>query len=286
MRGVPARFEFDLVQLRAQVQARHAHASLSLNLVEQTGSTNSDLLQQARLGVLANGDENAAAALIARRQTAGRGRMQRAWQAAPGSALLMSVGACRRIPMTALQGLPVAVGGVVAAVLAGHGVNAWIKWPNDLVIGRAKLAGILVETVPLAAGRFGIVVGLGLNGLLPDAVLQQIGQDATDLSAHASRQIDTAALCVDLAVAIAGLLTAEDLPARIAQVLIHDVQPRDAVAGQQVRLIDPLRADAAPIAQGLALGLSADYASLGALQLQTDDGVQSIQSGEVSLRWG
>jgi BirA family biotin operon repressor/biotin-[acetyl-CoA-carboxylase] ligase len=99
---------------------------------------------------------------VAAEQTAGRGRQGRRWQAPPGSALLVSV--LLRPAPALMPGLPFACGLAVAdAVEAVAGVRAGLKWPNDVLAGGGKLAGILVELEPRAAGGPAAAAGVGLN---------------------------------------------------------------------------------------------------------------------------
>jgi BirA family biotin operon repressor/biotin-[acetyl-CoA-carboxylase] ligase len=134
--------------------------------VAETGSTNADLLS----------DPTAPhrTALVSDHQTAGRGRLDRRWDAPPSANLLVSL-LFRDVP-TIPGDLMRGVG--VAAVEAARGLgapDALLKWPNDVIVGDRKLAGLLAER-----GRDGeIVVGLGLNvGWAPDG--------ATRLGDHVS----------------------------------------------------------------------------------------------------
>src|SRR5690349_5822405 len=109
--------------------------------VAETGSTNADLVAAARAG------EPAGAVLVADHQTAGRGRLVRAWQAPPGSALLCSI-LLRPRPGTVVHG---AVWSVALAAREAcrrlAGVAPDLKWPNDLLWDGRKLAGVLAEAV-------------------------------------------------------------------------------------------------------------------------------------------
>ena len=123
----------------------------SVEVVETTGSTNTDLLARG-------GPEGQV--LVAEEQTAGRGRMGRSWVSQPGEALTFSV-LLRpvTVPASRRGWLPLLTGIAVAtAVRSAASVAATLKWPNDVLAGEAKLAGILAE----AAGD-AIVVGIGLN---------------------------------------------------------------------------------------------------------------------------
>ena len=132
----------------------------SLEVVEQTGSTNADLLAAVRAGAASG------AVLVAEVQTAGRGRLDRDWQSQPGAALTFSVLLRPAgVPPASKGWLPLLTGVAVATALtAVTGVGVSLKWPNDVLgvpdpAGRAgKLAGILAEQASDA-----IVVGVGLN---------------------------------------------------------------------------------------------------------------------------
>lgn len=131
-----------------------------LDVVEQTGSTNADLLARA-----AAGDDVAGAVLIAEHQTAGRGRHGRGWSATPRAQLTMSVGVgVVDVPTTGWGWLPLAAGVAVVDTVAPllGGVTVGLKWPNDVLAGppdaAGKLAGILAEVAKPV-----VVIGLGLN---------------------------------------------------------------------------------------------------------------------------
>jgi BirA family transcriptional regulator, biotin operon repressor / biotin---[acetyl-CoA-carboxylase] ligase len=126
-----------------------------LDVVEQTGSTNADLLARA-----AAGTDVAGAVLIAEHQTAGRGRHGRGWSATPRAQITMSVGvSVVDVPTEGWGWLSLATGAaIVDAVMAVTGVRAGLKWPNDVLADGGKLAGILAEV-----SRPVVVIGLGLN---------------------------------------------------------------------------------------------------------------------------
>ena len=103
-------------------------------------------------------------ACLADEQSAGRGRQGRAWIAPAGAALLASV-LLRRSPAVA-TGVPFAAGLALVDVLSSdYGVPARLKWPNDVLVERRKLAGILSEIEPLASigDRAAIALGIGVN---------------------------------------------------------------------------------------------------------------------------
>jgi len=140
-----------------------------VSVVEETGSTNADLLVAAAQGAPDR------TVLVARHQTAGRGRLDRKWEAPAGSNLLVSL-LFRVVPddphvLTQRVGLA-----AIAACEAVAGGRPTLKWPNDLLLGGRKLAGILAQAELGPAPV--VVVGIGVNvgwapeggGLLGDGV--------------------------------------------------------------------------------------------------------------------
>jgi BirA family biotin operon repressor/biotin-[acetyl-CoA-carboxylase] ligase len=131
----------------------------SVEVVATTGSTNADLLTRG-------GPEGEV--LVAEEQTAGRGRMGRSWVSQPGAALTFSV-LLRpvAVPPARRGWLPLLAGVAVAtAVRSVAAVVPALKWPNDVLIGDRKLAGILAEQAADA-----IVIGIGLNVGMPEDAL-------------------------------------------------------------------------------------------------------------------
>ena len=126
----------------------------AVEVLASTGSTNADLLARAAAGAPEG------VVLAAEEQTAGRGRMGRVWVSPPRAALTFSLLVRPDTVSPARRGwLPLLAGvSVASAVRAAAGVDARLKWPNDVLAGPAKLAGILAEAAGDAVG-----VGSGLN---------------------------------------------------------------------------------------------------------------------------
>jgi len=119
--------------------------------VDVTGSTNVDLIAAAA-------ERPDRSVLVAARQTAGRGRLDRRWEAPPGANLLASL--LFHHVTTSAHELTVRVGlAAIDAVAEVADVAATLKWPNDVLVGPSKLAGILAQQ----AQSQSIVVGIGLN---------------------------------------------------------------------------------------------------------------------------
>lgn len=170
----------------------------ALTALPVTGSTNADLAAAAATGAPEG------TVLLAERQDAGRGRLGRTWTSPAGAGLILSVllrpaeGPAPVSP-TRYGWLPLLVGvALVDAVREVAGVDAGLKWPNDLLVGRAKCAGILAELVPVGDGAPGVVIGVGLNVTLAADELPRA--DATSLALAGARGagLDRARLLVAL----------------------------------------------------------------------------------------
>ncbi len=160
----------------------------------ETASTNADLLDLARVGAPEG------VVLVADHQTAGRGRLDRSWQAPPGASLLLSVltrpsDPPRSLALDHLHLVSNAVG-VAAAVAARRvsGVDVGVKWPNDLVIdtsdGMRKVSGILAESILTDGRADALVVGIGINVNWPRDLPPDLADIAIALNHAAGRHVD------------------------------------------------------------------------------------------------
>jgi BirA family biotin operon repressor/biotin-[acetyl-CoA-carboxylase] ligase len=129
----------------------------SVEVVEETESTNSDVAARAAAG------EPEGLVLVAESQVGGRGRLGRTWIAPPRSGVTMSVLLRPALPSTAWPWLPLLTGvAVVEAVRRSSDLDTSLKWPNDVLVHDRKLAGILLERVDTSSGP-AAVIGVGLN---------------------------------------------------------------------------------------------------------------------------
>jgi BirA family transcriptional regulator, biotin operon repressor / biotin---[acetyl-CoA-carboxylase] ligase len=161
-----------------------------LRYLFRTGSTNADAVQAARAGA-AEG-----LVIVADEQTAGRGRLDRAWTSPPAAGIAVSVllrpaaalpdRGWAPVPIRRYAQLPLLAGVALAESVRRLGdVDAVLKWPNDLLIDDRKCAGVLAETVP-AEGA--VVIGVGLNVTLREPELPR--PDATSLQLAGSSCVD------------------------------------------------------------------------------------------------
>jgi BirA family transcriptional regulator, biotin operon repressor / biotin---[acetyl-CoA-carboxylase] ligase len=284
--------------LRAHVQA-----------VAHVASTNTQLLDAARLEATPS-----VQLLVAEAQSAGRGRLGRAWHAAPGASLTFSMA----LPMAAVsaQALSLRVGLCTAMTLdpcPPHSAPLLlVKWPNDVWLrdaampwGGRKLGGILIETTAAAHGRV-LVVGIGLNLTSPEhgtvdarhgvassqelaAAQRMAGHASPSASTPASTQASTPVSTSPPASAAAWESATHTLH-RLAPSVLHallqggsawqDAWPtRDALLGRRVRASVSASPPATPL-DGNASGVNDD----GALLVRGDDGrMHPVSSGEVSI---
>jgi BirA family biotin operon repressor/biotin-[acetyl-CoA-carboxylase] ligase len=256
------------VAARAIVRAARRD-DLRVECVARTGSTQADLCQRAR----------AAAApfpvlRLALHQEAGRGRMGRAWHASDGGSLLFSLCLPWSLPTADTPAVTLACGCALATVLDGHGVRVALKWPNDLLLEDAKLAGILVELVQDGRGSASLVIGVGCNLALGADAKDRIDQEAIDLACRLGRPAALALrdpLAGEFAAALLGAC------ARFVQEGLApfraEYDARLAFQGERVRMMGEGRR---PLA-GTLLGIDAG----GRLLLETTQGTESVSGGEL-----
>jgi len=131
---------------------------LEVRVVDRCTSTNA---------VLREDRSPAPTLLAAELQTAGRGRHGRRWRSARGAGATFSIRRSMRCEQRGLAGLSVAVGVSSARALRRLGARGVaVKWPNDLMVNRRKLGGVLIETRPAAAASAPgsvVIVGIGIN---------------------------------------------------------------------------------------------------------------------------
>lgn len=234
----------------------------------RTASTNTVAADLARQGA-ADGT-----LVVTDDQHAGRGRMGRAWHAAPGQNLTVSLVLRPAMPVAEwpLVGFAAAVAAaraLEARLLEAHlpGATVHVKWPNDLVLDGRKVAGVLLETAPGA-----LVLGLGLN-------VNQTRFDGAFVLPPTSLALATGAAHErgEVLAEVLGHLEAL-LPFCAGQgqsVLLNLYTARLAGLGGPVVFRET--ASAAPV-EGRLVGLSAS----GTLQLETADGLRSFRAGDLT----
>lgn len=151
--------------------------SFHIDILDNATSSNTLLLQRAVQGAPQG------SVLAVEWQSGGRGRMGRPWHSGLGNALTFSLLWRFDCGLAGLSGLSLAAG--VAVIRALHALNisgVQLKWPNDVLGGEGKVAGILIEAQGDMLGPSAVVIGIGINVNLPQKILNQIDQPAGDLT--------------------------------------------------------------------------------------------------------
>ncbi len=212
--------------------------------------------------------------LAAERQTAGRGRRGRQWLSWTGSSLSFSV-LWRFVPGAPVPaGLSLVAGLAVARALENLGVGGvQLKWPNDVLVMGAKIAGILVELVPGRGRTPAAVIGIGMNVRLPPDASIPNQERVTCLADHLHDPPDRNRLLARLLIELHTLF--ESYASAGFPALRNAWEQRNAHANLPVRITDDTTEQ-----YGTCCGVAED----GALLLRTETGTVRILSGEVSLR--
>jgi BirA family biotin operon repressor/biotin-[acetyl-CoA-carboxylase] ligase len=234
---------------------------VQVRVVQRCGSTND----------LALGETAAPRLLVAAEmQTAGRGRRGRRWHGAPGASLTFSLATQVRRAPRELAGLSLVAGVAVTRALRALGIGqAALKWPNDLLIGDAKLGGILVETRG-SNGNLRAVVGIGINCRRDAGLALRVGRKVAALDEFIEVR-DRNLILKNIALALLAAL--ETFEAHGLEPLRREWEAMHAHAGQRLRV----RTADGRVLTGVATGLAED----GGLRLRTRRGERAIRSGRV-----
>lgn len=243
-------------------------ALVQIEVHDHLASTNSYLMQNIHVA-------RHATCVVANLQTGGRGRRGRSWHAGLGASLTFSLLWRFQCGASALSGLSLAVGVALMRSLHEFGISdSQLKWPNDVLINREKLAGILIELQGDMEGPSTAVIGMGINLNLPDNLKQQIEQPVTDLASVFNGTINPNHLLGILLKHLSNVLFAFEQGGFAA--LRDEWTQHHAYHEQDVRMLMP---DGREI-HGVVQGITED----GSLLVTTAEGVQRFISGEISLR--
>lgn len=245
-------------------------------------STNRYLVDLAGSGLPDGSEVPEGYAILAERQTDGRGRLGRRWEAPAGSSVLCSILFRPDLDGEHLHLVAWAVAlGAVQACKEVAGVDLSLKWPNDLVAGadERKVAGVLSEVLPAGALR-GVVVGIGINVNWPrgwppadstDPDLLSIASRATSLNRVVGREIDRGDL-VGRMLRVTGSWNERigDHGGRFA--LASEYRRRSATIGREVRV---------ELADETVGGRALDVDDAGCLLVSTDACIRTIAAGDV-----
>ncbi len=238
-----------------------------LELIPIIDSTNQYLLE--RVDSLQSGS-----VCIAEYQGKGRGRRGREWVSPFGSNLYMSMFWRLDAGMAAAMGLSLVVGVAVVEALQEVGIEGVkLKWPNDLYYQDKKLAGILVEMSGQAGAAANLVIGMGMNLMMP-AQTPGITQPWTSVEEILQgRSFDRNQLAIALVNALHQVLSDYELHG-----MNHFVErwnPLDNFLGRKVKLL---------MGEREIVGIERGINEQGAVLLETEQGIEAFIGGEISLR--
>ncbi len=245
---------------------QQAAAGFDAHLIHECTSSNDLLLADART----EPSTVHRRLYVAHSQEQGRGRQGKSWQSRLGECLMFSLGWTFDKPQAELGALALVCALACQRALRQQGLAVQIKWPNDLVVGNDKLGGILIETVR-SGGRTHVVIGIGINYVLPKEVEQSTSVQAafqTGISPSAQQLLQ--AILQQLASLLPQFETDGFAP------LAAEYQAAHRDQGRWVCLFK----EGEMQYEGQALGVNTQ----GALRVQTADGEREVVSGEISLR--
>ena len=230
---------------------------------EETSSTNDVAAKLGRQG------HAAGVAVFAERQSAGRGRFGRRWVSPGHEGLWFSLLLRPALPMALWPRLTTWAG---VAVAATAGAGAQIKWPNDVLLGGRKVAGILIESAVDESGGAFAVVGIGVN-VNQTEFPPEIADRASSLRLHAGQAVNRAEFAAALLAELARLLPImeQDFPAILAE-----AAQRSAALGKWVQLFSGTETF-----EGVAESLDCE----GNLEMRMADGsLRRMTGGEISSK--
>lgn len=241
-------------KLRTEIFGRYPH------LLESCTGTNDRLLELAEAGAPAG------TLVLSEVQTQGRGRLGRSWLSLPGQGLLFSILTRPTFPPEIAATLSLVAGLAVAETFRRRGVNAGLKWPNDILIGERKLCGILCEAQTSAKGIEGIIIGIGIN---TGAVPREVAYRAVGFT----EALDRLTLLAEFCGVFESFYRRWEKGALAA--LRDELDRFDCKKDQPIRV----KLSETPT-EGIARGIRDD----GALLLETATGIQPILCGEI-VQW-
>lgn len=260
MNSQPAPLNAD--ELSAQL--KDCQLAREIVVLDETNSTNEVVTQLGRAGA------GEGLIVFAETQTAGRGRLGRKWESAPGQGLWFSILMRPRFPMPSWTRLtPWAAVGVADGIEKAAGCRTTIKWPNDIFIGGKKAVGILSE---IRAGEAPFaVVGIGVN-VNQETFPEPISGTATSLRLAAGKPVDRCQAAVSILRALDQW--SRNLDAGFSEI-IAAAEARSHLRGRRVELVSGTET-----ISGIAGALDEN----GALRVTTDDGRETtVASGEVTV---
>jgi BirA family biotin operon repressor/biotin-[acetyl-CoA-carboxylase] ligase len=230
-------------------------------------STNLEALRRAKAGAPEG------LCIIAREQTAGRGRLERSWQSPKDAGLYFTIVLRPQIEMNAWPLLTLLTALAVSeALMKSYGLRTDIKWPNDICVNDRKLCGILAETVETAGGPAAII-GIGIN-LRKSALSDELRQAATSVEEITESKPDLERIVAELLKALGERYPLLQTSSGREHII------REWCANSSYAFDRPVRVSlGAESFEGITQGLESD----GALRVEIGPGrIRAIRAGDVT----
>ena len=207
-------------------------------------------------------------------QNQGKGRRGRQWQGGVAKNIMMSFGWRFESGISAVEGLSLAVGAVVARVLKKHGVESvGLKWPNDVQVEGRKICGILLEMVA-DQDICDVIIGIGLNVSMSEQDMTDVEQPWTDVRQETSQTVSRNQILADLVSELEIVCKTFDQGDGLAAYLTEWMQ-QDVLKNQPIKMINGKLEEF-----GIARGIDAK----GALLFEQEGVVKALHGGEASVR--
>lgn len=237
----------------------------------ELSSTNDFLLKHIKLSQ----DDSRSPVCLAEYQTHGRGRRGRVWHSPLGANLYISISWRHKQSPQAVSGFSLVAALALAKSLETLGVNGvGVKWPNDVLWNRKKLAGILLELIGELHGDQLLIIGIGVNVDMPDSANMSINQPHTDLKKITGILLSRNILAAEILKRISEYFKIYEKDGMAS--FIPEWHSRDTFLNEKVELIFPHQS---------IYGKVAGIDEQGSLLLDIENGKrQAFQSGEISMR--
>ncbi|CAG4920934.1 MULTISPECIES: biotin--[acetyl-CoA-carboxylase] ligase [Acidithrix] len=242
-----------------------------LRHIESIDSTNTELSRLCAIEDIPEG-----MVLSTNHQESGKGRLGRSWIDEPGDSLLFSILCRPGVPLDDYFYATMAMSISACEVLQDYGVVAEIKWPNDILVGGAKLSGMLSEVGESKSGRF-MIIGMGINVNQDHSRLEVLKRNATSMAILTGNQLDLSMrllLASRIVEAFAGryLPMSQGDPAPKVQIL-RQYRSRCVTIGSFVRV---------ELNDGESIsGNVLDISNQGHLLVELDSCIRTVQAGDV-----
>lgn len=237
---------------------------------DSLASTNTEAARQAERGAPEG------LCIVAREQTAGRGRQERVWISPADAGLYCSILLRPRIEQSAWPMLTLMTAVAVHdALIDACALPTDIKWPNDIYVNERKLCGILAETVETGRAR-ACIIGIGVN-LSDRAFPEELRDAAISVEALTGKAVDAENLLKALLRAVAARYETLEGTNGVALTLAAWAERSSYAEGRRVRV-----ALAGEMLEGTTRGLEPD----GALRVETNKGIRIIHAGDVTILRG